>query len=183
MRVLVMGSTGSGKSTFARDLAQRIGAPFVEQDALNWDPGWTNVSQDDPQEFRARVTAALGAERWTCDGNYSVVRDITLGRATHLVWLDYDRAVVMRRVIWRSFSRALAGRELWPGTGNRETFRRWLDREHPIRWAWDTHHHRRGAYEALIDAPEVAHLHRYRLRHPREAAPMMARLAAEALSI
>ena len=44
----------------------------------------------------------------------------------------------MRRVIWRSFSRAVTGRELWAGTGNREEFRRWLDKEHPIRWAWDT---------------------------------------------
>jgi len=46
--------------------------------------------------------------------------------------------VVMRQVLWRSFSRALSKRELWPGTGNKELFRRWLDKEHPIRWAWDT---------------------------------------------
>jgi adenylate kinase family enzyme len=183
MRFLVIGSTGSGKSTFARELARRIAAPYVEMDALNWDPGWTNLSQVDRDRFRARVTEALSGERWTCDGNYSAARDIALARATHLVWLDYSRPVIMRRVIWRSFSRAISGRELWAGTGNREEFRRWLDKEHPIRWAWDTFHHRRGVHEQLLAAPQAGHLKRYRLRHPREAAPAMARLAAQALPI
>ncbi|HEY0435315.1 MAG TPA: hypothetical protein VGC92_01660 [Phenylobacterium sp.] len=179
MRVLVMGSTGSGKSTFARELARRIGAPYVEQDALNWEAGWTNLSQEDPARLRAKITEACAGDRWTCDGNYSAVRDLVLARATHLVWLDYERPVIMGRVIWRSFTRALSGRELWAGTGNREDFRRWLDKEHPIRWAWDTFKHRRQTYERLLEAPETAHLQRHRLRHPREAASLMARLAAE----
>ena len=52
--------------------------------------------------------------------------------------MDPERWVVMRQVIWRSFSRALAKKELWPGTGNKELFRKWLEPGHPIRWAWDT---------------------------------------------
>ncbi|MGZ5956765.1 MAG: AAA family ATPase, partial [Caulobacteraceae bacterium] len=149
MRVVVMGSTGSGKSTFARRLAQRTGAAHIEQDALNWDPGWTNLSQVDPEKFRARVTGAIAAEAWTTCGNYSAVRDLFLARATHLVWLDYERAVIMYRVFRRSLTRAISGDELWEGAGNREDFRRWLDKEHPIRWAWDTFRHRRAAYEKM----------------------------------
>ena len=183
MRVLVMGSTGSGKSTFARQLAARIGAPYIEQDALNWDPGWTNLSQTDPEQLRERVRAAIAAESWTTCGNYSVVRSLILERATHLVWLDYERPVIMMRVIRRSFSRAIVNAELWPGTGNREDFRRWLDKEHPIRWAWDTFRTRRASYEQLFADLANAHLEMHRVRYPRQAAPLMDRLAAQALPI
>jgi adenylate kinase family enzyme len=183
MRLLVVGSTGSGKSTFARDVATGIGAPHIEIDALNWDPGWTNVSRSDPEGFRARVRAAVAPDAWTCDGNYSVARPLILARATHLVWLDYSRPVIMRRVIWRSFVRAIRGDELWAGTGNREEFRRWLDKEHPIRWAWDTHARRRADLTLLFADASTEKLQKHRLRHPREAAPLMQRLVSEALPI
>jgi len=183
MRVLVMGSTGSGKSTFARRLAARIGAGHIEQDALNWDPGWTNLSQTDPDKLRTRVAAAIAAENWTSCGNYSAVRRMMLERATHLVWLDYGRAIVMARVIRRSVSRAIGGDELWEGTGNREDVRRWLDKEHPIRWAWDTFKVRRAAYEAMFADPANAHISRHRVRRPRDAAPLMDQLVAQALPI
>lgn len=183
MRVLVMGSTGSGKSTFARALAARIGAAHIEQDALNWDPGWVNLSQTDPEKLRDRARQAAAAERWTSCGNYSAIRRTMLARATHLVWLDYSRAVIMRRVIYRSVARALDGRELWEGTGNKEDFRAWLDKEHPIRWAWDTFDHRRATYEALFAHPELAGIAMHRIRKPREADPLMDRLVAEAGAI
>lgn len=105
---------------------------------------------------------------------------LTLPRATHLIWLDYPRPVVMRRVIWRSFARAVSRQELWPGTGNRESFRRWLDKEHPIRWAWDTFDRRRAQYEVLFADPRVSGVEKHRLRHPRQAAPLIAGLASEA---
>jgi adenylate kinase family enzyme len=178
MRVLVMGSTGSGKSTFARRLAELTGWRRVEQDALNWAPGWTNLSRVDREEFRRRARAALVGEHWVSEGNYSAIRDIVLPRATHLVWLDYSRAVIMPRVIRRSVMRAISKQELWPGTGNRELARRWLDRDHPIRWAWDTFAPHRAEYSALLADPSTAHLVKFRLRHPKEAAPLLHQLAS-----
>ncbi len=167
MRVLVMGATGSGKSTFARELAARIGAPQIELDALNWDPDWTNFSQVDPEKLRARILNAVVPEAWTCDGNYAAVRQMVLERATHIVWLGYERLVIVARVIRRSVSRAIDGQELWAGTGNREDFRRWLDKEHPIRWAWDTFRYRRATYEKMFADPSNAHLS---LHHVRRSA-------------
>lgn len=178
MRVAVVGTSGSGKTTFAGDLARRLGAPHVDLDAINWQAGWRDLNTHDPDEFRRRVGDAVAAGAWACCGNYRKVRDLVLGRATHLVWLDYPRPVVMARVLRRSFRRAWSGAELWPGTGNRETFGRWLDPEHPIRWAWDTYARRKAAYAAMLDDPALAHLVRIRLRHPRDAAPLIGRLAA-----
>jgi adenylate kinase family enzyme len=43
-RVMVMGSSGSGKSTFARRLSDLTGIPGVSIDALYWKPGWTRTN-------------------------------------------------------------------------------------------------------------------------------------------
>ena len=180
MRVVVIGSSGSGKSTFARRLSEACDLARIELDALNWGPGWLNRSADEPETFDRLVDEAIAADRWVADGNYRAAMVRTLPRATHVVWLDFARSVVMRRVIWRSFIRAAEGRELWPGTGNREDFRRWLDKEHPVRWAWDTYDRRRAQYEALFADPRLERLAKHRLRKPREAERLIAKLAADA---
>jgi adenylate kinase family enzyme len=177
MRVVVIGTSGSGKTTFADRLAEAAGLARIDLDAINWQAGWIPLDKTEPGEFVRRVEAVAAAPAWASCGNYSTVRDRLLRRATHVVWLDYPRTVIMRRVIGRSFRRALLKDELWPGTGNREEFRRWLDKDHPIRWAWDTYHHRRDAYAATFDDPALADVEKHRLQHPREAQPLLERLA------
>jgi hypothetical protein len=61
----------------------------------------------DPEEFVRRVNEAIKAEAWVVDGNYGPVRDRVWQRATHLVWLDYERPVIMARVVSRTFFRAV----------------------------------------------------------------------------
>jgi adenylate kinase family enzyme len=178
MRVAVVGTSGSGKSTLAKRLSGALGVPGIELDAINWQPGWRDLNTYDPEEFVRRVEAAVADEAWVCDGNYSRVQGCVLARATHVVWLDYERALIMRRVIGRSIARAWSGHELWPGSGNRENWRHWLDKEHPIRWAWSTHAGRRARYEAMFAAPEAARLDVRRLRRPAEAEAVIAALAA-----
>lgn len=180
MRIAVVGSSGAGKTMLAERLAKALGLPWIELDAINWQAGWRDLSKRDTTEFVRLVDEATTGERWVCAGNYSVVRHIVWVRATHLVWLDYERPLIMRRVLWRSLWRAIDGRELWPGTGNRETFRRWLDRDHPIRWAWDNWERRRVQFEDLIASPETAHLRIFRLRHPREVDQFVETLRREA---
>jgi hypothetical protein len=94
------------------------------------------------------------------------------------VILDYDRAVVMHRVMWRSLSRWLLRRELWPGTGNREDIRMWLMPDHPIRWAWATHARRRAQFAKMVADPALAHISFHRLTRPAEARALVRRLAA-----
>lgn len=55
-RIVVVGTSGSGKTTMARRLAERLGYPHVELDALYWEPHWTPA----PVEvFRERVRQAI----------------------------------------------------------------------------------------------------------------------------
>jgi len=161
-------------------MAQRIAGalhiPLIELDAINWQAGWRDLNQHDPQEFKRRVADAAAADAWVMAGNYSLVRPIYIARVTHVVWLDYVRSVVMRRVIWRSLVRAIDRKELWPGTGNREDFRRWLDKDHPIRWAWDTFDKRRQENQARFAELEPSGVKLIRLKTPSEADGIIARL-------
>ena len=160
----MVGTSGSGKTTFGRALAARLGVPFVELDAINWQPGWTPLPED---EFRRRVAEVVTGDAWVIDGNYAAVRDLVLARATTVAWLDYSRARVMTQVIRRSVVRAVTRRELW--NGNREDPREWIDPEHPIRWAWSTFDRRRREYGERLASPEHAHLETVRLSSPGDA--------------
>jgi len=102
-RIVVVGTTGSGKTTLAGELARRLEVPHVELDALHWEPGWTEAPTD---LFRERVTHALSGEAWVADGNYSAVRDIVWSRADTIVWLDYSLPTMLYRLARRTFRSA-----------------------------------------------------------------------------
>jgi adenylate kinase family enzyme len=171
---VVVGTSGAGKTTLARHIAASLGLPHIELDAINWQPGWRDLTRHDPALFVSRVGEAIRAEGWVADGNYGPVRDLVWQRATHLVWLDYDRPVIMRRVIRRTFARLVLRTELW--SGNRERLRNLVRPSHPIRWAWSTWRQRRQEIEERLLQPEYASLTVLRLRHPNEAADVVGRL-------
>jgi adenylate kinase family enzyme len=169
-RVAITGSTGSGKTTLASELARRLGVPHVELDALHWDPGWAVA----PRElFRERADAALPSDgRWVVDGNYSPVRDISWGRADTLLWLDYPLPLVFWRLARRTLWRGIARVELY--NGNRESLREHLfTRDSLFVWLLRTHRRRRREYPELLTRPEYAHLRVERFRRPAEARDWM----------
>jgi adenylate kinase family enzyme len=177
LRIAVIGTSGAGKSTLSRLLGAALALPVIELDAINWQAGWHDLSVHDPDLFQARVRDAIAGDHWVVDGNYALVRSLILERATDLVWLDYARAVVMMRVIRRSFSRAMSRRELWPGTGNVEHFSRWLEPGHPIRWTWSTYAGRKARYAALAHSlPARVTVHH--LRRPADADALLRQLGS-----
>lgn len=174
VRIVVVGTSGAGKITLARTIAARLVLPHIELDAINWQAGWRDLTRHDPVEFVRRVTEAIQSDRWVVDGNYGAVRDIVWTRATHLVWLDYPRPVIMARVIRRSLLRSVLRTELW--AGNRERWRHMLRPSHPIRWAWTTWDRRRRETADRLAQAEYARLEVLRLRYPREVPPALERL-------
>jgi len=173
-RVSVVGSAGSGKTTTARRIAQRLDIPHVELDALYWGPGWTPAPR---QVFRARITGVVRSEAWVVDGNYSKARDIVWSRAEMVVWLDYALPVILGRLVRRTVHRSIRREELW--NGNRESLRQSLfSRESIVLWALKTYRRHRKEYSALLERPEYAHLKVVHLRSPRSARSWLAVLPA-----
>jgi adenylate kinase family enzyme len=99
-RVLVMGSSGSGKSTFARRLANLTRLPFVSLDALYWWPGW---QPSEPEAFGECVAEAANSARWVTDGNYMShgAGELRRSRADTVIWFDLPRYACMTGVMTR----------------------------------------------------------------------------------
>jgi adenylate kinase family enzyme len=145
---VVIGSTGSGKTTVARALAQRLGVPHVELDALFWQPGWVETP---PDEFRARVAARLDAhDSWVVDGNYnSRLGTSVLEHADQIVWLDLPFRVTFWRLLRRTVRRLRVHELLWGD--NSETFRgAFLSRDSILLFALKTYRRGRRARAQLV---------------------------------
>jgi adenylate kinase family enzyme len=175
-RISVIGTSGSGKTVFARRLAERAKLPHVELDALFWGPNWTPA---DDALFRDRVATALSGDAWVCDGNYSSVRPMVLARADTVIWLDLPLLVCLWQALRRN---AQADSRERLGTGNRETWQRRLGRDSLFWWILRTHGRRRREYEALFASPEAAHFERYRFGTTDEADAWLERIPTTAVA-
>src|ERR1700710_951001 len=99
-RILVMGSSGSGKSTFARRLSDITGIPMVSLDALFWRPGWV---ESDAAEFQTRVAEAASQARGIMDGDY-ISHDashVRRGAADTVFWFDLPTRTCMTGILTR----------------------------------------------------------------------------------
>lgn len=97
-RVLVIGSGGSGKSTFAAMLGKQRGIPVIHLDALYWQPGWVEPAKPD---WQARVETLCQGEQWVMDGNYSGTLAGRLRACDTVVFLDMPRLLCLWRAVWR----------------------------------------------------------------------------------
>jgi adenylate kinase family enzyme len=142
-RVVVFGTTGSGKSWLAERLADRTGLRTIELDALFWGRDW----QPAPVElFRHRVECETREDGWIVVGNYGQVRDLVWRPADTLVWLDLPLPLVMGRLLRRTLKRAVTREELW-GTGNRESLANaFLSRNSILLYALKTHRRNRERF-------------------------------------
>ena len=163
-RIIVAGSSSTGKSTLGKRLAALTGFPCVELDALYWEANWTPAETD---VFRARVAAALSGGEWIVDGNYAQVRDLTWAQAEHMIWLDYSLVRTLWQLTRRTYVRIRRGEVLW--NGNRERLSNFLlSRDSLYWWVLKTHHSKRRRYPVYLQQREMQHLSVVRVRSPRQ---------------
>jgi adenylate kinase family enzyme len=163
-RIAVIGATGSGKTTLAQELALRLGYRCIELDALQWLPGWQEANEETLITQVEKLTAEPG---WICDGNYRRLRKVIWSRADTLIWLDYSFALVLTRLLKRSFRRVFGKVELW--NGNRENFRNvFLSRDSLILWLFKTHGRYRREFRLDFASPEYQHLRVLHFTQPRQ---------------
>jgi adenylate kinase family enzyme len=161
-RVLVNGTSGAGKSTMARRLAEALDLPYTEMDALFHGPDW--VPNPD---FLERVESFTSQPRWACEFQYDTARPLLADRADLMVWLDYPHHLVMWRLTRRTVGRRVRRAELWNGNAEAPLRTFLTDPEHVLRWAWATRHWAGRRVVALLEShPGLAVVH---LRSPAEA--------------
>jgi energy-coupling factor transporter ATP-binding protein EcfA2 len=174
-RILILGRTGSGKTTLARELAAAIGVRHVELDALYFGPDFCTAPLP---VLRDRTRAAIAGDRWVTDGNKSAVRDLVWPRADTVIWLDYPLVVCLwrlaRRALWRtSVIKAQAAQT----DGKAGLLRQFLLAAKGVLTALQSHKGQHREYPRMFAKQENQHLAVVRLRSPRATRRWLAHLA------
>jgi adenylate kinase family enzyme len=173
-RIVIIGTTSSGKSTLAEKLAKRLDLKYIDLDALHWEPNWTEA----PLEvFRERVSSAIQAEGWTVAGNYHMVRDLIWSEAEVVIWLDYSLPRIFWQLTRRTFARWWRHELLW-GTNYESLathFKLWSE-DSLYHWLFKTYWRRKREYPKLLLQPEHRHLKLLRFKQPHETDEWLRRL-------
>lgn len=142
-RILIIGSGGAGKTTFARTLASRTGLPLTHLDQLFWHPGWVPTPDD---EWDRLIAQLIARDAWILDGNYGRTLPMRLEAADTVIFLDLPPLVCM----WRIFRRQLRyfGRirpDSAPGCPERLSWEF-------VAWVWTYRRRRRPGIMRRLDA-------------------------------
>lgn len=137
-RINVVGTSASGKSTFAKQLAQQLNVDYIELDDLYWLDDWQEPT--DALFFEKIQNAIDQAEHgFVLDGNYSRTNNIKWQQVDTIIWLDLPFQINMYRSIKRALHRAFTKRQLWSNSNNTESFRKMLSTDSVIWWMMKTH--------------------------------------------
>ena len=97
-KILVLGSSGSGKSTFARQLGQALNIKVLHLDSHYWLPDWTETT---PEAWEKKLGNLLLQDQWVMDGNYTSSLEKRLSYADTAIFLDISRTVCLTRCFRR----------------------------------------------------------------------------------
>ncbi len=175
-RVVVVGSSCSGKTVMAEAISRRLGLPHIEVDAMVWLPEWSLPSDD---ALLAQVSRVTASDAWVIDGVFPEHRKLVWSRADTVVWLNYPMTVVFMRALRRTLKRCLTHEPL--GQHNVETWQRtFFSRNSQLLWVVQSWRKRRRDYPKIMRRPEFSHLRFVQIRSPQQAQAWLEKLPAPA---
>ncbi len=171
-RVVVIGTSCSGKTTLAKNLAHALGVKHIELDSIHWLPDWVERPND---EFRNLVEKEVAADLWVLDGNYSKTRDIVWTRATAIVWLNYSFPLVAYQALRRTAQRIFTREILY--SQNHETFKQaFMSRDSILLWVLTTFHRLRRDYPLLLQEVSGSEVKVFVFQNPKKTKEFLKRI-------
>lgn len=92
LKIIIIGSPGSGKSTFARKLRDITNLPLYYLDMLWHKKDRTNISRE---EFDEKLEKILKKDKWIIDGNYQRTIEMRLKECDTVFLMDYPLEVCL----------------------------------------------------------------------------------------
>lgn len=173
----IIGTTGSGKSTFARKLADKRKLQYIELDNLLWLDDW----QESPNEalfLKLKIAIEQAATGWTIDGLYTRTVPMIMEEVDTVIWLDYPFHINLYRLTKRTLGRVISRKKLWENSNNRESLKLMLSRESIFIWLIKSYPQNRKKYSDLMQNPAYQHIHFIRLTSPQQTARFLKQMKA-----
>lgn len=95
---MIIGCCGSGKTTLAKKLSNKLNLPLIHLDKLNWRDNWQNISKE---EFDDLLWAEVIKPTWIIDGNYERTIPLRLKYCDTVIYMDYSCISCLYGVIKR----------------------------------------------------------------------------------
>lgn len=97
-RILIIGSNGAGKTTFAKKLSAATGLPLVHIDKLYWRGCWEVAP---PEEFERAVLQEARHPRWIIEGNNIRTLHQRLPFADTVFWFEFPPMLCLWNILKR----------------------------------------------------------------------------------
>jgi adenylate kinase family enzyme len=103
-RIAIIGSSGSGKSTFANKLGKILNRPIIHLDKEYYNSDWSEKypTKEDWKNFQRNL---VSKDEWIIDGNYRSSLDIRLDKADTVIFFDFPNWICLWRVFKRTLNR------------------------------------------------------------------------------
>jgi len=139
-KIIITGTTCTGKTTLGRKLAKEISVTQIDLDDLHFLPNWV---EKDPDIFVEDVNNEIKElDEWIVTGSYqTLLKDTVWKEASTIIWLDYPLNLIIRRFFIRSWRRVFL-KEQCCGE-NHETLRQIFSKESLFLWIFKTYWHRK----------------------------------------
>lgn len=141
-RITIIGGGGAGKSTFSRQLGEKINLPVCHLDSLFWNPGWVETPKE---QWNDRIKDLLDEEKWIIDGNYRRTLEARIQKSDTVIFLDMPTHLRMYRIFKR---RIMYHGKTRPDM--REGCNEKLDWEF-IKWVWNYNKNSRKSVIETLD--------------------------------
>ena len=152
-RILIIGSSGAGKSTFSRRLGEATNIEVIHLDVLHWKPNWTEPHKED---WKKTVAEALKADEWIIDGNFGGTMEMRMRECDTIIFLDLPRTLCVYRIL----KRVVTYRK-----GKRPDMAEGCDEKFDwkfLKWVWNFPERSKPKIEALLkqfrDTKKIIHL-------------------------
>ena len=164
-RIVVIGTSCTGKTTFSSKLASSLNIEHIELDSIYWKENWQPT---DDEIFVPKVKKRIDKDEWLVEGNYKVVRDLVWSKATDIIWLNFPFHIVFFRCLSRTIKRIISKEKVY--ADNVETFRKaFFSKDSIILWTVQTYKMRKRVYGNAFREKKYTNLTYHKVNNPKQA--------------
>ncbi|MBQ6894740.1 MAG: topology modulation protein [Clostridia bacterium] len=98
-KILIIGGNGSGKTTFAQKLSQKLNIPLIHLDKIYWKDNWKHITKE---EFDKKLMVELEKDSWIMDGNMKRTFPLRLKYCDTVIVFDFPRYLCLFGAVKRS---------------------------------------------------------------------------------